>query len=165
MMAIKRETWHLGWWRFCLLVIKEVTMLCTQIILEYERQTRLLERIVEELEKINARAEWKANKNLTGWESSLRKDARSLYINKRLLSVEETEEYLGIAPQTLYNRIGWRSRNPFPLKPKRVGRLVKFDREELDAHVASLWYSEQSRPAWGTEYRRSWALGYMVDLT
>jgi excisionase family DNA binding protein len=93
---------------------------------------------VEELEKINARAEWKGNKNLTSQEPSLRKDIRGLHINKRLLSVEETAEYLGIAPQTLYNRISWKSRNPFPLKPKRVGRLVKFDGEELDAYVASL---------------------------
>ena len=107
-------------------------MLCTQNISEYERQTKLLERIVEELEKINARATWKSHRKNMQEGSLPRTDMPRVGIEKRLLSVEETAEYLGIAPQTLYNHISWKSKNPFPIKPKRVGRRVKFDREELD---------------------------------
>ena len=50
---------------------------------------------------------------------------------KRLLSVEETAVYLGISPRTIYNQIGRRATSPFPIKPKRIGRLVKFDLEDM----------------------------------
>lgn len=59
-------------------------------------------------------------------------------ISKRLLSVEETAEYWGISPRTIYNRISRKAKNPFPVKPKRVGRLVKFDRLELDDYIDSI---------------------------
>jgi len=57
---------------------------------------------------------------------------------KRLFSVEETAEYLGLSPRTLYNRIGQRAESPFPIKPKRIGKLVKFDVEDLESHIESL---------------------------
>jgi predicted DNA-binding transcriptional regulator AlpA len=113
-------------------------MLCTQIISEYERQTKLLERIVEELEKINARATLKSHRKNTEGESLPRTEIPKAGIKKRLLSVEETAAYIGISPRTLYNRISWKATNPFPVTPKRVGRRVKFDRDELDAYVDSL---------------------------
>ena len=57
---------------------------------------------------------------------------------KRLLNVEETAVYLGISPRTLYNGIAPKSRNPFPVKPKRIGKLVRFDIQDLDRYVDSL---------------------------
>ena len=57
---------------------------------------------------------------------------------KRLLSIKEAAQYLGISPQTLYNRISRSSKNPFPVKPKRVGRHVTFDIEALEKYVSSL---------------------------
>ena len=57
---------------------------------------------------------------------------------KRLLSVEEAADYLGISPRTIYNRIGPRATKRFPVKPKRVGKLVKFDIGDLDAYIDSL---------------------------
>ena len=57
---------------------------------------------------------------------------------KRLLSVEETAEYLGISPRSLYNRTAPKSRNPFPVKPKRIGKLVKFDINDLDQYIETL---------------------------
>lgn len=56
-------------------------------------------------------------------------------LTKRLLSVGEAAEYIGISPRSLYNRTGPKSKNPFPVKPKRVGKLVKFDKRELDEWI------------------------------
>ena len=57
---------------------------------------------------------------------------------KRLLSVEETASYLGLSPRTIYNGIAPKSKNPFPIKPKRIGKLVRFDIRDLDTFVESL---------------------------
>ena len=57
---------------------------------------------------------------------------------KRLLSVEETASYLGLSPRTIYNGIAPKSKNPFPVKPKRIGKLVRFDIRDLDTFVESL---------------------------
>jgi predicted DNA-binding transcriptional regulator AlpA len=56
---------------------------------------------------------------------------------KRLLNVEETAHYLGMAPRSLYNAIAPKSKKPFPVKPKRIGKLVRFDIRDLDAFVES----------------------------
>ena len=57
---------------------------------------------------------------------------------KRLLSVDETARYLGLSPRTIYNQICPKAKKPFPVKPKRVGKLVKFDIHDLDEYVDSL---------------------------
>lgn len=59
-------------------------------------------------------------------------------LTKRLLSVEETAEYLGLSVRTLYNRVAPRSKRPFPVKPKRIGKLVKFDVRDLDNYIDTL---------------------------
>ena len=59
-------------------------------------------------------------------------------IEKRLLSVPEAAKYLGIAPRTIYNAIGPRSKRPFPVRAKRVGNAVRFDIRDLEAYVESL---------------------------
>ena len=65
-------------------------------------------------------------------------EKRSAKPPKRLLSIKETAQYLGISPRTLYNRTGRRSMNPFPVKPKRVGRRVRFDIVALNRYIDSL---------------------------
>jgi len=57
---------------------------------------------------------------------------------KRLLSAEETARYLGISVRTIYNRIGRKAEKPFPVKPKRIGRLIRFDLQDLDRYIESL---------------------------
>ena len=57
---------------------------------------------------------------------------------KRLLSVEETAVLLGISPRTIYNQIGKKTKIRFPIKPKRIGRLVKFDIKDIDAFLDSI---------------------------
>ena len=59
-------------------------------------------------------------------------------ILKRLLSVEEAARYLGLSPRTIYNGIAPKSKNPFPVKAKRIGKLVKFDVRDLEKYVDSL---------------------------
>ena len=61
-----------------------------------------------------------------------------LTIPHRLLSVEETAQYLNIAPRTLYNRVHRKSKNPFPVRPKRIGRLIRFDVQDLEDYIANL---------------------------
>ena len=58
--------------------------------------------------------------------------------NKRLLTVEEAAFYLSISPRTLYDRVAPKSKRPFPVKPKRMGKLVRFDIRDLDGYVDSL---------------------------
>ena len=57
---------------------------------------------------------------------------------KRLLSVKETAQYLGISPKTIYNSICRNSKTPFPIRPRRRGRRVLFDIKELERYVDSL---------------------------
>lgn len=59
-------------------------------------------------------------------------------LGKRLLSVEETAEYLGIAAMTIYNQIAPKAKKKFPVKAKRVGRLVRFDIRDVERYIQSL---------------------------
>ena len=59
-------------------------------------------------------------------------------IKRRLLSVEELAEYLGISPRTIYNRLGLKGKKRFPIRPKRIGRLVKFDLKDVEKYIDSL---------------------------
>jgi predicted DNA-binding transcriptional regulator AlpA len=68
---------------------------------------------------------------------------------KRLLGVPETAWYLDISPQTIYNGICKGSANPFPVKPVRRGRFVKFDRAEIDQYIDSLLASREGGGASG----------------
>ena len=59
-------------------------------------------------------------------------------VPKRLLSVEEAAQFLGISPRTLYNQSAPGSKKPFPVRAKRVGRAVRFDLRDLEKYVDSL---------------------------
>jgi excisionase family DNA binding protein len=63
---------------------------------------------------------------------------RSSHQGKRLLTVEQTAIYLGLSPRTIYNAVAPKSKAPFPVKPKRIGKLVRFDIKDLDRYVDSL---------------------------
>ena len=54
---------------------------------------------------------------------------------KRLLSAAEAAEYLGISLRTLYNQTGRRSKQKFPVTTKRIGKLLKFDIQDLDKYI------------------------------
>jgi excisionase family DNA binding protein len=57
---------------------------------------------------------------------------------RRLLTVQETAKYLGIAPGHLYNMISANAKKPFPVKPKRIGGAVRFDIKDLDKYIEAL---------------------------
>ena len=57
---------------------------------------------------------------------------------RRLLSVEETAHILGISPGTIYNGVSRKSKRPFPIKAKRLGKLVKFDSRDVYEYIDSL---------------------------
>lgn len=59
-------------------------------------------------------------------------------ISPRMLSVEDTAKYMGIAPKTIRNRIGPKATIVFPVKPKRIGGRVLFDVRDLNAYLDSL---------------------------
>ena len=59
-------------------------------------------------------------------------------VSKRLLTVSEAARFLGISPRSLYNQTGPKSKKPFPVKPKRIGKSVRFDVLDLEKLVARL---------------------------
>jgi predicted DNA-binding transcriptional regulator AlpA len=54
---------------------------------------------------------------------------------RSLLTVVELAGILSIRPQTIYNKM---SQGLFPIKHKKIGRLVRFDSRELDRYLDSL---------------------------
>ena len=63
--------------------------------------------------------------------------------DRRLLTVEAAAEYLSYSSRTLYNRIGPKSKSPFPVKPIRSGKSVRFDLKDLDAYIEGLKKDDQ----------------------
>jgi hypothetical protein len=57
---------------------------------------------------------------------------------KRLLTVEQTAHYLGLAPKTIRNGLGPKAQKPFPVKPVRLAGKVLFRLEDLDSYIDSL---------------------------
>ena len=60
-------------------------------------------------------------------------------VGKRLLTVQEAALYLGISPRTIYNAVAPKSKTPFiGLRVKHVGKLVRFDINDLGKYVDAL---------------------------
>jgi hypothetical protein len=74
--------------------------------------------------------------------SELKKLRRELGTQRRLLPVEEAAAYLGIAPKTLRNGLGPNAKNPFPVKPVKVGGRVLFKLVDLDRFIDGLGAAE-----------------------
>jgi len=56
-------------------------------------------------------------------------------MEKRLLSVKELSEYIGLSPQTIYNKI---NRGNFPIPYKKVFGLLKWEMEEVNDFLNKL---------------------------
>lgn len=56
-------------------------------------------------------------------------------IKKRMLGVKELAEYLGLKAQTIYNQI---SAGTFPIKHRRIGRLLKWDLKDINFYLDNL---------------------------
>jgi predicted DNA-binding transcriptional regulator AlpA len=59
-------------------------------------------------------------------------------IPKRLLSIEETANFLGISVRTIYNQTGRKAKKRFPIKPKRIGKRILFDIRDLEKFIEAL---------------------------
>jgi len=59
----------------------------------------------------------------------------TMVLEKRMLSIKELSDYLGVSPQTIYNRL---SAGTFPIKTKRIGRRLKWDRRDVDHYLDKL---------------------------
>jgi predicted DNA-binding transcriptional regulator AlpA len=53
----------------------------------------------------------------------------------RLLKIDEVAELLGISKHTLYKRCAPGAKDPFPVKPKRVGRSVRFSESKIQQYI------------------------------
>jgi predicted DNA-binding transcriptional regulator AlpA len=59
----------------------------------------------------------------------------TMALERRMLGVQELSQYLGLRPQTIYNRV---CAGNFPIKHKRFGRLLKWDRRDVDHYLDAL---------------------------
>ena len=64
---------------------------------------------------------------------------------RKLLTIKQVAECLGIATQTIYNGLARGTLKPFPIRPKRWGRKVLFDSRDVDAFIDGLPYSPAER--------------------
>lgn len=58
--------------------------------------------------------------------------------DKRLLTIKQTAELLGIAPRTIYNQCAPKAEKKFPVRARRFGRKVLFAYEDVLAFRDSL---------------------------
>jgi predicted DNA-binding transcriptional regulator AlpA len=56
-------------------------------------------------------------------------------IEKRMLGIKELSDYLGLSTQTICNQL---SAGTFPIKTKRIGKLLKWDRRNVDRYLDKL---------------------------
>lgn len=53
----------------------------------------------------------------------------------RQLSVQEVAKILGISPRTIWNQTAPGSNKKFPIKFRRVGRLIRFRPEDVSEYL------------------------------
>lgn len=58
-------------------------------------------------------------------------------MNKTMLKVKEVADLFDIEPETVYNKISRSTKHPFPIKPIRIGRAVRFLKKDVDAFIMS----------------------------
>ena len=57
----------------------------------------------------------------------------------KLLTIKEVARILQISERTIYNKVRPNSKfEPFPIKVKRVGKLIRFDPKDVQRYIDSL---------------------------
>jgi len=56
-------------------------------------------------------------------------------VEKRMMDIKELSSYIGLKPQTIRNQI---SMGTFLIPTKKLGRLLKWDRREVDGFLDKL---------------------------
>ncbi len=59
----------------------------------------------------------------------------TMAMERRMLGIKELADYLGLAPQTIRNQL---SAGTFPIRTKRLGRRLKWDRRDVDLYLDKL---------------------------
>ena len=59
----------------------------------------------------------------------------TMALERRMLGINEVADYLGLSPQTIRNKL---AAGTFPIKTKRIGRLLKWDRRDVDRYLDKL---------------------------
>jgi excisionase family DNA binding protein len=60
---------------------------------------------------------------------------RTVTVERRMLGIQELTDYTGLSRQTVYNQL---SAGTFPIKTKRMGRRLKWDRRDVDRYLDHL---------------------------
>jgi excisionase family DNA binding protein len=60
---------------------------------------------------------------------------RNSDIERRMFGIQELADYLGLSRQTVYNKL---CAGTFPIKTKRIGRRLKWDRRDVDRYLDQL---------------------------
>ena len=78
----------------------------------------------------------------TGMEQTQQEERRTKrnreHMEKRLLTVEEVAAMLSMSPKSIYNGCLRGAKYPFPIKPKRIRRLLRFDVRDVERYLESL---------------------------
>jgi len=56
-------------------------------------------------------------------------------VEKRMMDIRELSSYIGLKPQTIRNQI---SMGTFQIPTKKLGRLLKWDRRDVDGFLDKL---------------------------
>mgnify|MGYP001013354351 FL=1 len=56
-------------------------------------------------------------------------------MDKRMMDIKELSSYIGLKPQTIRNQI---SMGTFKIPTKKLGRLLKWDRRDVDGFLDKL---------------------------
>lgn len=59
-------------------------------------------------------------------------------VKDKLLTPHEVAEILQISVGTIYNRSAPKSKNPFPIRPKRIARRLRFSERDVQEYIAAL---------------------------
>ena len=54
---------------------------------------------------------------------------------ERYYTVEETAAILGVSKHTIYHGVNPKTTTPFPIQPKRIGRLLRFPESRIRAFM------------------------------
>ena len=56
----------------------------------------------------------------------------------RLITVEQLAAMINMSPKSIYNGCLRGAKYPFPIKPKRIRRLIRFDIRDVESYLESL---------------------------
>ncbi len=59
----------------------------------------------------------------------------TMAMERRMLGINELADYIGLSPQTIRNKL---TAGTFPIRTKRLGRLLKWDRRDVDRFLDRL---------------------------